>query len=125
MKNAINYFKQYFIDHKMDLYKYISSPNEKSACKKINMFLRWMVRKDSKNIDFGIWNKINPQDLICPIDIHVGNAARNLHLIKDNKYNNWNAAEELTSNLKMINKSDPIKYDIVLFTISKENIIIS
>lgn len=94
--------------------KHIPSPRNKSTCKRLNMFLRWMVRSDDKGVDFGIWNQIKPQDLICPIDIHVGNISRELGLL-NRKQNDWQAAVELTANLKSLDESDPVKYDFALF----------
>jgi uncharacterized protein (TIGR02757 family) len=85
-----------------------------SSAKRLLMFLRWMVRKDNAGVDFGIWNKINPSNLICPLDIHVGNVARKLGLLK-RKTNDWQAAEELTANLRKFDKDDPVKYDFALF----------
>ncbi len=78
------------------------------------MFLRWMVRKDKNGVDFGIWDKINPSQLICPLDVHSGNTARKLGLLQ-RKYNDWQAAEELTENLKKLDPDDPVKYDFALF----------
>lgn len=100
--------------------KHISTPIRGSACKRLNMFLRWMVRKDSSGVDFGIWTKIQPSSLICPLDVHVGNVARNLGLITINK-DNWMAAEELTSNLRLFDPRDPVKYDFSLFGMGIES----
>ncbi len=103
--------------------KHISAPFKGSACKRLNMFLRWMIRKDNKKIDFGIWNNIKPNFLICPVDLHVSKAAYQLGLISQiNKYNKWNSALELTSKLRYIDNKDPIKYDIALFKIGLNNI---
>jgi len=78
------------------------------------MFLRWMVRSDNRGVDFGIWTKISPSQLICPLDVHVGNVARKLGLLS-RKSNDWKAAEELTANLCKLDPSDPVKYDFALF----------
>ncbi|HTO15097.1 MAG TPA: TIGR02757 family protein [Edaphocola sp.] len=94
--------------------KHIASPLKNSACKRLNMFLRWMVRKNSE-VDFGIWNAIPVKDLICPIDVHVGNVARSLGLL-ERKQNDWNAAMELTENLRTFDQNDPVKYDYALFS---------
>jgi uncharacterized protein (TIGR02757 family) len=94
--------------------KHISTPERKSACKRINMFLRWMVRQDNKGVDFGIWKKISPAQLICPIDLHVERVARKIKLIK-RKQMDWETALELTSNLKKFDPVDPVKYDFALF----------
>ena len=77
------------------------------------MFLRWMVRKNSK-VDFGIWNKISPASLICPLDVHVARVARHFKLL-DRKATDWKAATELTNNLKYLDNNDPAKYDYALF----------
>lgn len=94
--------------------KHISTPASGSACKRLNMFLRWMVRKDKINVDFGIWNKIRPSHLICPMDIHVFRVASKLHLLERNQPD-WKAAWELTLNLKKFDPDDPVKYDYALF----------
>jgi len=94
--------------------KHIPTPIRKSTCKKLNMFLRWMVRKDENGVDFGIWNNINTSQLMIPIDVHVERIARNLGLLS-RKQRDWKAVIELTNNLKNIDSSDPIKYDFALF----------
>jgi uncharacterized protein (TIGR02757 family) len=78
------------------------------------MYLRWMVRKDNKGVDFGIWNNIKPSQLICPLDVHVSRVAKRLHLLH-RVPSNWQAALELTANLRTLDKSDPVKYDFALF----------
>jgi uncharacterized protein (TIGR02757 family) len=94
--------------------KHISDPSAGSAAKRINMFLRWMVRKDDHGVDFGIWNAIRPSQLYCPLDIHSGNVARKLGLVKRNQ-NNWKALEELMFHLRTFDPADPVKYDFALF----------
>jgi uncharacterized protein (TIGR02757 family) len=94
--------------------KHISTPERKSACKRINMYLRWMVRNDKKGVDFGLWKKISSSQLICPLDLHVERVARKLKLIK-RKQVDWETALELTSNLKLLDPNDPVKYDFALF----------
>jgi uncharacterized protein (TIGR02757 family) len=94
--------------------KHIATPDRKSACKRINMFLRWMVRSDDRGVDFGLWKNISPAQLICPIDLHVERIARKLKLIK-RKQVDWQTAEELTANLKKLDPTDPVKYDFALF----------
>lgn len=94
--------------------KHIPSPNRKSTCKRLNMYLRWMVRKDQAGVDFGIWSKIKMKDLICPIDVHVDRVARRLSLIR-RKQTDWLTAVELTENLKKLDPEDPVKYDYALF----------
>lgn len=94
--------------------KHISTPERKSACKRINMYLRWMVRRDKNGVDFGIWKKILPSQLICPCDVHVDRVARKLKLIK-RKQVDWETALELTANLRKLDPVDPVKYDFALF----------
>jgi uncharacterized protein (TIGR02757 family) len=94
--------------------KHIATPERKSSCKRLNMFLRWMVRKDNKGVDFGIWSSITPSILICPIDLHVARVARRLKLL-ERKQTDWLAAIELTNHLRMLDKDDPVKYDFALF----------
>lgn len=94
--------------------KHIASPGKKSNCKRLNMFLRWMVRNDGKGVDFGIWKKIQPSQLICPVDVHVARVAKRLGLLK-RKQIDWQAAIELTENLKQFDSNDPVKYDFALF----------
>lgn len=96
--------------------KHISSPEKNSTCKRLNMFLRWMVRKDEKGIDFGIWKNIPSSELICPVDLHVARVARKLNILK-RKQTDWLAAVELTSYLKTLDKNDPVKYDLALFSL--------
>jgi uncharacterized protein (TIGR02757 family) len=85
-----------------------------AAGKRINMFLRWMVRKDDRGVDFGIWKKIDPALLYIPLDLHSGNTARRLGLL-DRKMNDWKAVEELTEVLRTFDPADPVKYDFALF----------
>jgi len=94
--------------------KHLANPLNGSAAKRVNMFLRWMVRNDNNGVDFGIWKNILPAKLICPLDVHSGNVARKLGLLT-RKQNDWKAAEELTSVLMSFDKEDPVKYDYALF----------
>lgn len=96
--------------------KHIATPERKSTCKRLNMYLRWMVRKDHNGVDFGIWNNISPSQLICPIDLHVARVARRFDLLK-RKQTDWLAAVELTESLKKFDPLDPVKYDFALFGI--------
>jgi uncharacterized protein (TIGR02757 family) len=96
--------------------KHIATPEKRSNCKRLNMFLRWMVRDDNKGVDFGIWKNIKPAQLICPIDVHVARVAKRFHLL-DRKQTDWNAAIELTEQLKTFDPSDPVKYDFALFAL--------
>jgi uncharacterized protein (TIGR02757 family) len=94
--------------------KHIATPERKSSCKRLNMFLRWMVRQDDKGVDFGIWKNISPSQLICPIDLHVARVARRLNIL-ERKQTDWQAALELTEYLRTLDKNDPVKYDFALF----------
>jgi uncharacterized protein (TIGR02757 family) len=93
--------------------KHIATPERNSTCKRLNMFLRWMVRQDSE-VDFGIWKKIKPSQLICPVDVHVARVAKRFNLLT-RKPVDWNAALELTAHLRTLDPSDPVKYDYALF----------
>lgn len=95
-------------------HKHIASPEKNSSCKRLNMFLRWMVRKDDKGVDFGIWNRLSPSRLICPLDVHVARVAKNLGLLT-RPQSDWQAALELTDYLLLLDKEDPVKYDFALF----------
>ena len=95
-------------------HKHVANPLSGSAAKRINMFLRWMVRVDGKGVDFGLWKHISPRQLICPLDVHSGNVARKLGLLA-RKQNDWKAAVELTSHLREFCPEDPVKYDFSLF----------
>lgn len=99
--------------------KHIATPARKSGCKRLNMFLRWMVRKDENGVDFGIWNRISPAKLICPCDVHVDRIGRLLGLIKSPK-TNWQTAVELTESLSLLDPADPAKYDFALFGLGIE-----
>ena len=117
LEGALNHFYSYFFsldDSPARTVKHIASPQKKSTCKRLNMFLRWMVRKDKNGVDFGIWKKISPSELICPIDVHVARVARNFKLL-DRKATDWQAALELTASLRSLDKADPVKYDFALF----------
>jgi len=94
--------------------KHIATPARKSSTKRLNMFLRWMVRHDDKGVDFGLWKKIKPAQLLIPLDIHVDRVARQLGLLK-RKQTDWLAVLELTENLKQFDPKDPVKYDFALF----------
>lgn len=99
--------------------KHISTPARGSACKRLNMYLRWMVRQDDKGVDFGIWKTMKMSDLICPCDVHVERVARRLGLITRPK-SDWQMAEELTQNLRQFDPQDPVKYDFALFGLGIE-----
>jgi uncharacterized protein (TIGR02757 family) len=112
----INFHNTFFSlpDYPQRTMKHVSTPTRKSACKRLCMYLRWMVRQDDKGVDFGIWKKISPAQLVCPCDVHVERVARKLKLIKG-KGMNWQTALELTTNLRKLDPMDPVKYDFALF----------
>ncbi len=111
-------FKNNFFsfEHLRRTEKHISSPLQKSTCKRLNMFLRWMVRHDANGVDFGLWRNVSPSQLICPIDVHVARVAKKLGLLK-RKQVDWLAALELTDALRQLDKNDPVKYDFALFNL--------
>jgi uncharacterized protein (TIGR02757 family) len=113
---AISHFREKMLltPHLSRSVKHISDPHNGSASKRINMFLRWMVRNDGNGVDLGIWKKLDPADLMCPLDVHSGRVARKLGLLK-RKPDDWKAVEELTANLRVFDSSDPVKYDFALF----------
>lgn len=115
-KHAIHYLKQVFFEtpHQQRTQKHISDPLKNSAAKRINMFLRWMVRNDNSGVDFGIWKTHKPANLSCPLDVHSGNVARKLKLLL-RKQNDWKALSELDTNLRKLDPNDPVKYDFALF----------
>ena len=116
LQNAISKFKATFfeIDHLQRTEKHVSDPLKNSAAKRINMFLRWMVRQDNAGVDFGIWKTLSPSQLSCPLDVHSGNVARKLGLLK-RKQNDGKALAELDTNLRELDALDPVKYDFALF----------
>lgn len=94
--------------------KHVATPLSNAACKRLNMFLRWMIRNDQNGVDFGLWKSIQPANLYCPLDLHVNRVARQLGLISRTQ-SDWYAVEELTNRLRQLDASDPIKYDFALF----------
>ncbi len=114
---ALNNFYAYFFsleDAPSRTHKHIAAPDKNSTCKRLNMYLRWMVRNDNKGVDFGIWKKISPSQLICPIDVHVARVSRHFNLLQ-RKQTDWQAAIELTTYLRTLDAADPAKYDFALF----------
>jgi uncharacterized protein (TIGR02757 family) len=99
--------------------KHVATPVRKSTCKRLNMYLRWMVRQDDRGVDFGIWTRISPAQLVCPCDVHVDRVARNLKLIQ-RKQTDWITALELTQKLRLLDSTDPVKYDFALFGLGIE-----
>lgn len=116
-ETALIGFRKFFFDHPhapQRTHKHIASPARKSTCKRINMFLRWMVRKDQAGVDFGHWDKIRADQLQMPLDVHVERVARQLGLIQ-RKQRDWLTVLELTQNLAQFDPADPVKYDFALF----------
>jgi len=116
LQQTISIFKDTFFElpHLARTEKHISDPNNNSAAKRINMFLRWMVRNDQKGVDFGIWKQLNPKDLSCPLDVHSGNVARKIGILS-RKQNDGKALKELDAKLRYFCAEDPVKYDFALF----------
>ena len=116
LQESIHHFKKYFfkIEHLPRTQKHISDPLKNSAAKRINMFLRWMVRQDNTGVDFGIWKSLSPSQLSCPLDVHSGNVARKLGLL-NRKQNDAKALNELDNSLRALDSDDPVKYDFALF----------
>ena len=120
IEKGLNGFYHYFfneaIEYEKRTQKHIAAPFKKSACKRLNMFLRWMVRNDQQGVDFGLWKTISPAALVCPLDVHVARVSRNFGLLSDKK-SGWSAAVELTANLRTFDPDDPAKYDFALFAL--------
>lgn len=118
-KERIIRFRDIFLEtpHLSRSEKHLSNPAKGSSAKRINMYLRWMIRKDKKGVDFGLWKKHTPSTLYIPLDVHTGISARKLGLIS-RKQNDWKALEELMSHLKKFDSNDPCKYDFALFGLS-------
>lgn len=116
LQMAIHQFKQLFfsLSHPSRSQKHVSDPLKGSAAKRLNMYLRWMVRSNNKGVDFGLWKSISPAQLSCPLDVHSGNVARKLKLLK-RKQNDAKALLELDENLRKMDEEDPVKYDFALF----------
>jgi len=116
LQPAIHQFRSMFFElpHESRTMKHISDPFKGSAAKKFNMYLRWMIRKDDRGVDFGLWKSISPSILSCPLDVHSGNVARKLGLLK-RKLNDAKAVSELDYALRKLDKEDPARYDFALF----------
>ena len=118
-ENALNSFYQYFFslpDVPKRTMKHIASPAKKSTCKRLNMYLRWMVRNDKHGVDFGLWNNIPMRELMIPLDLHVARVARHFGLIQ-RKATDWETVKELTAELRVLDPDDPAKYDFALFAL--------
>lgn len=122
VKRSLSHFHEYFFKSEYApkrTRKHVSTPVRKSACKRLNMFLRWMVRDDNKGVDFGLWKDISTSDLMIPLDVHVYNVAQHLNLLSRQK-TDWQSVEELTGALRAFDPNDPVKYDYALFSIGIE-----
>lgn len=120
-QGLINFHNQFFDlpDYPSRTRKHVATPARASACKRLNMYLRWMVRKDDCGVDFGLWNRLSAGQLVCPCDLHVDRVARKLGLI-ERKQTDWKTALELTGNLRAMDPKDPVKYDFALFGLGVE-----
>lgn len=116
MQQSISAFKKQFFEvaHQQRTMKHLPDPMIGSAAKRINMFLRWMIRKDNNGVDFGLWQNIDSAKLSCPLDVHSGNIARKLGLLS-RKQNDSKALFELDNSLRNLDSNDPVKYDFALF----------
>jgi uncharacterized protein (TIGR02757 family) len=115
IKSALSHFHKIFFEIKGErTRKHVSNVEKGASAKRLNMFLRWMIRKDDKGVDFGIWNNIPQSELMLPLDVHTGSTARKLGLLY-RKSNDWKAVEEVTQNLRKFDPNDPVKYDFSLF----------
>lgn len=117
MKNGLSAFYDRFFsleDAPRRTQKHIATPQKNAACKRLNMYLRWMVRQDQQGVDFGLWKKLSAADLICPVDLHVARVAKRFGLIS-RKQTDWATAIELTEALREMDKKDPVKFDFALF----------
>lgn len=122
LQPAIHEFKNIFFElpHPKRTQKHVGDPKRNSAAKRINMYLRWMVRKDNNGVDFGIWEELKPSQLSCPLDVHSGNIARKLGILK-RKQNDAKAVLELDAALRKMDSCDPVKYDFALFGLGVYN----
>jgi uncharacterized protein (TIGR02757 family) len=116
IKDSIVLFRKIFFEptHLIRTEKHVANILKGSTAKRLNLFLRWMVRNDTRGVDFGLWKNIPPSALFLPLDIHSGNVARKLQLLS-RKSNDWKAVEELTEKLRIFDSQDPVKYDYALF----------
>lgn len=125
IKDSLAGFHNYFFNDETIIQtrtkKHISTPVKNSACKRLNMFLRWMVRHDNEGVDFGLWKKVPQSQLMIPLDVHVFNVSKKMGIIQAVKPD-WTAVEELTGLLRKLDKKDPIKYDYALFSLGVEKL---
>jgi uncharacterized protein (TIGR02757 family) len=121
-RSAIMRFRRMMVSHSgfsQRTSKHLADPEAGSSAKRLNMFLRWMVRKDNRGVDFGLWASASPSQLICPLDVHTGTVGRKLGILQ-RKQNDWKAALELTEQLRLLDPKDPVKYDFSLFGLGIE-----
>ncbi len=123
-KGLIHFHDQFFSlpDSPSRTRKHIATPSRKSACKRLNMYLRWLVRNDKQKVDFGLWKSLKMSQLVCPLDVHVERVARHLGLLV-RPQTDWQAAIELTENLKKIDPTDPVRFDFALFGLGLEGFV--
>lgn len=116
--SAIQHFRKIMVSvpHETRVEKHLPDIARGAAAKRLNMFLRWMVRKDGCGVDFGIWNQLNPSQLYLPLDVHTASVSRKLGLLS-RKANDWRAVDEVTANLRKLDAADPVKYDFALFSL--------
>lgn len=117
VESSLSHFQDYFMSlahAPLRTRKHIASPARKSTCKRLNMLLRWLVRKDKSNVDFGIWDRIKPNQLMIPLDVHVHRVSLSLGIVNRTQ-KDWKTVAELTENLRKLDPKDPIKYDYALF----------
>lgn len=122
-ENALIGFHRTFFDHPYApgrTKKHVATPERNASCKRLNMFLRWMVRRDNRGVDFGLWQKIQPAQLLIPLDVHVERVARRFGLLH-RPQTDWKAVLELTENLRQFDPNDPVRYDFALFGMSVDN----
>lgn len=121
IKSALRYFRMVFLSFGSETrtHKHIANVDKGASAKRLNMFLRWMVRKDDKGVDFGLWNGISAKDLLLPLDLHTGNVSRKLGLLH-RKQNDLKAVDEIMGYLRGFDVNDPVKYDYALFGLGIE-----
>lgn len=125
VKESLHLFKRCFfqLEHLKRTEKHLADPLKGSSAKRLNMFLRWMVRPSDQGVDFGIWTRLKSKDLMMPLDVHTATVGRKLGLLT-RKQNDWKAVEELTNNLRKFDANDPTKYDFALFGIGVNQVAI-
>lgn len=116
IREVMNHFRKLFfeLEHPTRVEKHLSSITKGAACKRVNMYLRWMVREDATGVDFGLWKTIPASALYLPLDVHSATVGRGLGLL-ERKQNDWKSVEEITENLRTFDPSDPVRYDYALF----------